>query len=61
MKYKWLYIGLIFSIMMALVPVSTLAYTNTPHNWGIPRPKNEIVPDAGNFIQNCYKKMADFI
>ena len=39
MKYKWLYIGLIFSIMMALVPVSTLAYTNTPHNWGIPRPK----------------------
>ncbi|PGL87829.1 polysaccharide deacetylase, partial [Bacillus thuringiensis] len=25
MKYKWLYIGLIFSIMMALVPVSTLA------------------------------------
>ncbi|MGR5920861.1 hypothetical protein ACT7DD_13900 [Bacillus paranthracis] len=39
MKYKWLYIGLIFSIMMALVPVSALAYTNTPHNWGIPRPK----------------------
>ena len=36
MKYKWLYIGLIFSIMMALVPVSALAYTNTPHNWGIP-------------------------
>ncbi|MBD2823163.1 polysaccharide deacetylase, partial [Xenorhabdus sp. 42] len=35
MKYKWLYIGLIFSIMMALVPVSALAYTNTPHNWGI--------------------------
>ena len=40
MKYKWLYIGLIFSIMMALVPVSTLAYTNTPHNFRIPRPKN---------------------
>ena len=42
--------------MMALVPVSALAYTNTPHNWGIPRPKNETVPDAGNCIQNCYKK-----
>ena len=41
--------------MMALVPVSALAYTNTPHNWGIPRPKNETVPDAGNCIQNCYK------
>ena len=47
--------------MMALVPVSALAYTNTPHNWGIPRPKNETVPDAGNYIQIYYKRMADFI
>lgn len=47
--------------MMALVPVSTLAYTNTPHNWGIPRPKNETVPDAGSYIQNYYKKMVGFI
>lgn len=56
MKYKWLYIGLIFSIMMALVPVSALAYTNTPHNWGIPRPKNETVPDAGKLYTDLLTK-----
>ncbi|MDP9743956.1 UNVERIFIED_ORG: peptidoglycan/xylan/chitin deacetylase (PgdA/CDA1 family) [Bacillus thuringiensis] len=60
MKYKWLYIGLIFSIMMALVPVSTLAYTNTPHNWGIPRPKNEIVPDAGKLYTELLQKNGGF-
>ena len=38
MKHKWLYIGLIFQSMMALVPVSALAYTNT-HITGNPRPK----------------------
>ncbi|MCI0768305.1 delta-lactam-biosynthetic de-N-acetylase [Bacillus sp. TL12] len=47
MKNKWLYIGLIFSIMMVLVPVSTFAYTNAPNHWGIPRAKNETPPDAG--------------
>lgn len=56
MKHKWLYIGLIFSIMMALVPVSALAYTNTPHNWGIPRPKNETVPDAGKLYTDLLQK-----
>ncbi|PEZ71195.1 delta-lactam-biosynthetic de-N-acetylase [Bacillus thuringiensis] len=60
MKYKWLYIGLIFSIMMALIPVSTLAYTNTPHNWGIPRPKNETVPDAGKLYTDLLQKNGGF-
>ena len=43
--------------MMALVPVSALAYTNTPHNWGIPRPKNETVPDAGKLYTDLLQKM----
>ena len=42
--------------MMALVPVSALAYTNTPHNWGIPRPKNETVPDAGKLYTELLQK-----
>ena len=42
--------------MMALVPVSALAYTNTPHNWGIPRPKNETVPDAGKLYTDLLQK-----
>ncbi len=61
MKHKWLYIGLIFSIMMALVPVSALAYTNTPHNWGIPRPKNETVPDAGKLYTDLLQKKWRFL
>ena len=56
MKHKWLYIGLIFSIMMALVPVSALAYTNTPHNWGIPRPKMKQYQMQESYIQIYYKK-----
>ena len=61
MKYKWLYIGLIFSIMMALVPVSALAYTNTPHNWGIRVLKMKQYQMQESYIQIYYKKMAGFI
>ena len=56
MKYKWLYIGLIFSIMMALVPVSALAYTNTPHNWGIRVLKMKQYQMQESYIQIYYKK-----
>ena len=62
MKYKWLYIGLIFSIMMALVPVSTFAYTNTPHKTGESHVlKMKRCQMQGNYIQNYYKKMVGFI
>ena len=42
--------------MMALVPVSALAYTNTPHNWGIPRPKMKQYQMQESYIQIYYKK-----
>ena len=57
MKHKWLYIGLIFSIMMALVPVSALAYTNTPHNWESRALKMKQYQMQESYIQICYKKM----
>ena len=41
--------------MMALVPVSALAYTNTPHNWGIPRPKMKQYQMQESYIQIYYK------
>ena len=41
--------------MMALVPVSALAYTNTPHNWGIPRPKMKQYRMQESYIQIYYK------
>lgn len=56
MKYKWLYIGLIFSIMMALVPVSALAYTNTPHNWESRVLKMKQYQMQESYIQIYYKK-----
>ena len=42
--------------MMALVPVSALAYTNTPHNWGIPRLKMKQYQMQESYIQIYYKK-----
>ena len=60
MKYKWLYIGLIFSIMMALVPVSALAYTNTPHNWESRVLKMKQYQMQESYIQIYYKKNGGF-
>ncbi|MDC2865415.1 MULTISPECIES: delta-lactam-biosynthetic de-N-acetylase [unclassified Bacillus (in: firmicutes)] len=60
MKRNWLYIGIIFSIMMVLVPASVLAYVNTPNHWGIPRAKNEIPPDAGQKFTELLQKNGGF-
>ena len=46
--------------MMALVPVSALAYTNTPHNWGIPRPKMKQY-QMQETVYRIATKMAGFI
>ena len=42
--------------MMALVPVSALAYTNTPHNWGIRVLKMKQYQMQESYIQIYYKK-----
>lgn len=31
-----------------------------PHNWGIPRPKNETVPDAGKLYTDLLQKNGGF-
>ena len=45
-----------FSIMMALVPVSALAYTNTPHNWESRVLKMKQYQMQESYIQIYYKK-----
>ena len=42
--------------MMALVPVSALAYTNTPHNWESRALKMKQYQMQESYIQICYKK-----
>ena len=42
--------------MMALVPVSALAYTNTPHNWESRALKMKQYQMQESYIQIYYKK-----
>ncbi|CAM4336268.1 polysaccharide deacetylase [Bacillus manliponensis] len=60
MKWKLAHISIILMIIMALIPVSTFAYTNAPNHWGIPRAKNETPPDAGEKFTSLLRNNGGF-